>query len=116
MDGAGSKMIWISPAATAIKDGTFTIPDTVTQIDTGLISDFKDKINKVVIPASVSKIDFAFFKDFITAVEIDAENKTYKADSNGIYNYSEDTMYLYLGDKTNIVIKERNNNICYYNL
>ena len=116
MDGTGSKMIWISPAALAIKDGTFTIPDTVTQIDTGLISDFKDKINKVVIPDSVSKIDFGFFGDFITAVEIGAGNKTYKADSNGIYNYNEEIIYLYIGDKENITIKERSQNNYYHNI
>ena len=110
MDGTGSKMIWISPVAPAIKNGTFTIPDTVIQITSGLITDFKDKINKVVIPASVSTIDFGFFTTYIPdiKVEINEGNTTYKADSNGIYNYSEDTIWLYLGDKENITIKERN--------
>ena len=107
MDGTGSKMIWISPVAPAIKNGTFTIPDTVTKIDNGLIDDFKDEINKVVIPASVSTIDFGFFTTYIPdiKVEINEGNTTYKADSNGIYNFKEDTIYLYIGD---ITIKERN--------
>lgn len=99
-----TEMIWVSK--TAIEGTTFTVPNTVTTLEGGVINNYTN-INKVVIPSATVNIDFEFFSSNITEVTIDGGNPKYSVYQGGIYDIDKTVLYRYVANDVAVTLPER---------
>lgn len=98
-----TEMIFISKSA--ISGSTFTVPDTVEKLTSGLINNYT-QIQKVVIPVNITNIDFNFFQKNITEINIDVDNPNYISQDGKIYNKDKTILYLHYLDTENVTLEE----------
>lgn len=92
----------------AVKNNILTIPEGVTNLKSGQISQFSNII-QVNIPSSVSSINPLFLGNNIQNVIISNENLKYEAYKNAIYekeNGVRKTLVKYYGDEEIVTIEE----------
>lgn len=104
-NGDKTKMIYILPTAIATNQTTFTVPSTVKELPAGLINEFKH-LRKVIIPASVTNINMAFFTKNIIEIEIASNNPKYVSSDGKIYNKNKTRLYLHYLNKPDVVLEE----------
>ncbi len=77
------------------KSGTYSIPETVVQIDPAAFA-FSQLSGALVLPASVNTIgDYAFYNaKQISAINVDGANQRYSSDNGVLLNRTQDTLFV----------------------
>ena len=105
-----TEMIYIAPSVVEGKT-TFTVPSTVTTLNSSLLRDYS-QITSVVINENVTSLNNQFFNKNITNVTIN-NNEKYRAEDGAIYNNSGTLIY-YFANNTSFDIAEGTTNIIRY--
>ncbi|OIP83180.1 MAG: hypothetical protein AUK44_05975 [Porphyromonadaceae bacterium CG2_30_38_12] len=78
-----------------LKNGTYSMPTTVMQIDPAAFA-FSQLSGALVLPASVNAIgDYAFYNaKQISAINVDGANQRYSSDNGVLLNRTQDTLFM----------------------
>ncbi len=98
-----TEMIYISKAA--ISGNTFVVPETVTKLSSGLLTNYS-QITKVIIPANVTAIDNNFFANNVNQITIDEKNPKYVVSNGGIYNKEKTELCYYFANEPSVKLEE----------
>jgi hypothetical protein len=78
-----------------LKNGTYSIPSSVAQIDPAAFA-FSQLSGTLVLPASVNVIgDYAFYNaKLLSAIDVDGANQRYSSDNGVLLNRTQDTLFI----------------------
>jgi hypothetical protein len=82
-------------ACPVLKNGTYSVPSLVAQIDPAAFA-FSQLSGSLVLPASLKYIgDYAFYNaKLLSAIHVDGANSRYSSDNGVLLNLNQDTLFL----------------------
>ena len=99
-----TEMIYILESA--IKNGTLTIPNTITSVSYSLIGIYNDTLKIVQIPASMEKISDAFFaaNTKLEKIEVNSNNLYFSSTEEALYDKNKTKLIYYYKQNENVIL------------